>query len=307
MTNKVAHNQPNISQPLTRRRIVFQVAQLPVIIRPDATRQSPAPVKPPHPGVKPPGVLRPQTVPRLNPVHIRYQQPRQTPEQASAVRRLRGRGIGRVLVIVGNGPSVNEAPLQKLLGCSGIDLMSINQPDPRVWPTPLWAFCDPSQHKRHIDLWSNYDGTIINSSSIPQQRPGTVQVQSLNGPGFSRDLTRGFYIGRSTVYANLQTAHWMQYDHVYCFGVDMNKDGINGQLWFYGVNPDAPIVQRKDRFKLEAEHYQHAAGELSDDERAKYTFCSTYNPWPFVSRFNQLDHRTAVQTILSRHGDSTNG
>lgn len=248
-----------------------------------------------------PGGLRPQTLPRHPKIdYIAHPIP---PGQLDRVRRIMGSGRGKALVIVGNGPSISEAPLELLSGRDRIDLMSINKPDPRLWPTQLWAFCDTSQFRRHQELWKSYNGTIINSTAIFQQRAGTVQVTARNGNGFSRDLTKGFYIGRSTVYANLQTAFWMDYDHVFIFGCDMNPEGLNGQLWFYGVNPDAPLLARKDRFKLEAEHYAFAASELSDQERAKYTFCSAYNKWPFVDSFNRLDHRVAVNNILSRYGD----
>lgn len=246
--------------------------------------------------------LRPQFIPR-RPTSINYIPPPTPAGQLAAVNRIRNQGRGKILVIVGNGPSITEAPLELLTGRSGIDLLSINKPDPRLWPTRLWAFCDTSQYKRHEDIWKSYNGTIINSTSIYQQRPGTVQISAKQGFGFARDLTKGFYIGRSTVYANLQTALWMDYDQVYVFGCDMDPAGLNGQLWFYGVNPDAPMTQRRDRFKLEAEHYLYAAGELSTAERARYTFCSAYNSWPFVEKFNRMDHRLAVPEILAQHGD----
>ena len=246
----------------------------------------------------PVGGLRPQPLPSR--VQINYVPHPTPPGQTDRIKRIQGTGQGKALIIIGNGPSISEAPLELLRDHHKIDLMSINKPDPRLWPTQLWAFCDPSQYNRHEALWREYHGIIINSTAIYQQRPGTIQINSIQGQGFSRDLTKGFYIGRSTVYTNLQTAMWMGYDHVFVFGCDMCE--IDGKMWFYGHNPDAPATMRKDRFKLEAEHYAYAAKELASEERSKYTFCSSYNPWEFVKYFNQLDHRLAVQEILAKYG-----
>lgn len=235
--------------------------------------------------------------------HITYRTNPATIEQIDQIRRLRGKGNGRILVMIGNGPSITEVELELLKDHPNIDIMSINKPDPRIWPTTYWAFCDLSQYNRHKEIWDKYDGIIINSTAIHQSKTNSIHIKSIQGKGFSRDLVNGYNIGRSTVYANMQTALWMGYDHIYLFGVDMNPNGLNGKLWFYGNNPDAPAVMRKDRFKMEAEYYSHAASILTPDERAKYTFCSSYNPWDFVDKFgSHWDHHTAVDRILQLYG-----
>lgn len=79
----------------------------------------------------------------------------------------------------------------------------------------------------------------------------------------------------------------------------MNPAGLNGQLHFYGTNPDVNPDVRKDRFQKEAEYYDYAADVLNEDERRKYTFCSSENPWDFVKRFNKMDHKIAVPVIVA--------
>jgi hypothetical protein len=214
----------------------------------------------------------------------------------SSIVGLKNTGAGRILVIIGNGPSYTEAPLEKLMGHNKIDLMSVNKPDQRVWPTKYWCFVDQSQVERHRDLWKNYKGTPINAGSVRDRKGGQVVVRNIAGLGFSRDLLAGFYIGRSSVYSAMQVAHWMNFVKVYIFGCDMCT--VGGKLYPWGTNPDVDDKNRKARFEKEANSYLYAARNLNDAERSKYVFCSSYNPWPFMNFFARLDQKTAVDAIL---------
>lgn len=213
------------------------------------------------------------------------------------IRELKDKGRGRILVMVACGPSINEIDLTVLKNNSKIDIMSINKPDKRVWPTTYWAFCDLSQYNRNKELWDAYKGTVINSSSIRVAHPNQVLIRTRSGQGFSKDITSGYFIGRSTTYANMQTALYMGYDRIYIFGCDMGA--VNGQLHFYGKNPDVDDRNREQRFAREAEHYQFAADTLSESERKKFYFCSSYNNWPFVKSFNKRDQKDAIIEILN--------
>jgi hypothetical protein len=82
-----------------------------------------------------------------------------------------------------------------------------------------------------------------------------MQFKNIGGKGFNLDPSQGIYIGRSSVYAAMQIAIWMNYQEIFIFGCDMNPAGINGVLHFYGDNPDVNPVVRKNRFKNEAEYY----------------------------------------------------
>jgi len=210
--------------------------------------------------------------------------------------------VGRMLVIIANGPSVLEVDTTKLLGNPRIDLMSINKPDMRIWPTKYWLFCDTSQLKRHRELWSNYNGCILNSTMISESRPGTVQIKNIPGKGFSLDLTKGFHIGRSSVYAAMQVALWLGYDKIYIFGIDMGSVSVNGQdmLHFYGVNPDVSPDNRAKRFKDEAKYYEDAVNKLPEEIRKRFYFCSSYNKFEFLDAFNRLGHREAIELIIAQ-------
>jgi len=247
---------------------------------------------------------RPQSLKRKGPV-VKYTSAEMTPQSRKALSALKNIGKGKILIIVGNGPSIIETELEKLAGRDGIDIMSINKPCSQVWPSKYWLFCDHTQLKRHQDLWQAYKGTIFNTTAIKQGRKNTIQIRNLGGQGFSEDILNGFYLGRSSCFAAMQVALWMGYDHIYLFGVDMRSVRINGDVktHFYGINPDCSPKNREARFDQEAKHYSYAAEILSDKMRRRFTFCSAYLQYKFADRFNRLDHRKAVNKILSRLHD----
>ncbi|MEM3000642.1 MAG: hypothetical protein QXP41_00420 [Candidatus Nitrosocaldus sp.] len=210
---------------------------------------------------------------------------------------LRDSGRGRILVMVACGPSILEAQIERLNGHKNIDIMCINKPDKRVWPSKYWAFCDQSQYNRNKDLWDSYNGTIINASSVRARHNNQILIKNLPARGFSRDLVKGYYIGRSSTYANLQVAMWMNYDKIYIFGLDMCA--VDGKLHYYGKNPDVTDEQRIERFSREADNYMFAAKEvLTPDERNRIILCSSYNKFPFTEMFPRLHQKDAVDVIL---------
>jgi len=231
--------------------------------------------------------------------NVKYTSRDITPDSLVKIKQLRNYGYNKILIIIGNGPSINEVPLEKFKGYPNIHTLSINKPDARIWPTTHWAFFDQSQMRRHEDLWAGYNGLIFNSTGIKRQKENSLQVKNLGGKGFSRDLTKGLHIGRSSVFAAMQLGYWMSYTHIYIFGCDMNPAGLNGQLHFYGTNPDVNPDVRRERFQKEAEFYDYAADVLNEGERQKFTFCSSENPWNFVERFNKMDHKISVPTIVA--------
>lgn len=221
--------------------------------------------------------------------------------QKSKINRIQNIGQGKILIIVANGPSINEIPLQNLTNINKIDILSINRPDMRIWPTTYWLFCDQPQYKRNRDLWANYSGILINTVSIPEKN-NTIRVPHLPGEGFSLNLLKGFHLGRSSTYASMQVAYWMNYDHTYIFACDMTAIQKNGQLTthHYGINPDVSPENRIKRFDQEAKHYNYAATNLPEHIRKKYTFCSSYLKYDFASKFNIIDHKLAIPHILAQ-------
>jgi hypothetical protein len=222
------------------------------------------------------------------------------PNTNKAVLPFQGIGKGKILIIVANGPSHKEVDTTRLAVHPKIDVMSINKPDDRIWPTTYWTFSDKTQYMRHEELWKQYRGPIFNTPSVGVYKDNCIKITNLVGKGFSGSLTAGLYLGRSTTYAGMQIALWMGYDHVYILGCDMAA--VGGKLYPWGTNPDVDDKLRASRFAGEASFYEWAGEHLAQDTRSRYTFCTLYNPWPFVDRFNRLDHR-GCEDIILQHAD----
>jgi hypothetical protein len=210
---------------------------------------------------------------------------------------LRNIGTGRILIMIAAGPSVNEVDFTPIKNHKFIDTMCINKPHPQVWPATYWAFCDHTQYLRNEEKWREYStGLIINSPNVTARKANQILIKVRHGKGFSQNIADGYHIGRSSTYANMQTALFMNYDKIYVFGVDMCE--VNGQLHYYGNNPDVAPDNRKGRFTHEADNYLHAAQALSPEIRGKFIFCSTYCPWKFMEFFTRLDQKIAIEEIL---------
>lgn len=313
MSNHIVHLK--VQPQLVRKRTIVktQVGSVKIVVKPSNGKTSnlndlnktriPTQIQPKQQLPKAPSevaVSKQQFIqkPKRKEPVVKYTSRDITQDSITKIKKLKNIGHNKVLIIVGNGPSINEVNLEELKDNKNIDIISINRPDSRIWPTTYWAFFDQSQMRRHESLWNGYNGIILNSTSIKKQKENSLQVKNLGGRGFSRDLTKGLHIGRSSVFAAMQIGYWMNYDHIYIFGCDMNPDGINGQLHFYGTNPDVNPESRKDRFAKEAEFYDYAADVLTPEERNRFTFCSSENHWKFVDKFNKLDHKIAIPIIL---------
>lgn len=210
---------------------------------------------------------------------------------------IKGVGRGRVLVMIACGPSVLEVDFTPFKDHNEIDIMVINKPLPQIWPSTYWAFCDHSQYERNRDAFKNYTGILINSTAVRTNRANQIKINAKHTTGVSRHLPEGYVIGRSSVYANIQTALWMDYKKIFIFGVDMCK--VGDKLHHYGVNPDVPQNKRMERFRIEAKNYDMMASALPEELRQKIYFCSSHNPWEFTKRFNRWDHKGAIPKILN--------
>lgn len=210
--------------------------------------------------------------------------------------KIKSRGLGNILVMVACGPSVLEVPIDKL-NHHKIKMMTINKPDKRIWPTDYWTFCDHSQYIRNKAEFESYNGMIFNSGAVKAQHKNQIVFPNLRNQKFSINLLEGIDVGRSSTYSAMQIALWMGFDKIYIFGCDMCE--VGGKLWHYGTNPDIKSSsERLRRFREEAKCYDRAANTLSQDQRGKFYFCSKYNPFEFVEKFNKRDHESVVDEIL---------
>jgi hypothetical protein len=245
--------------------------------------------------VKP--TVRKRTLSSVRPSHLRRAQDKILSKHIDKIRGLRGCGHGRILIILACGPSINQIDnLEGLTRHPKIDIMCINKPEPRAWPSTYWIFCDQSQYNRNQDHWASYKGTIINAASVRATHPNQILIRTIAGKGFSRDISKGFHIGRSTTYTAMQVALYMGYDRIYVLGCDMGE--VDGQMHRYGQNPDVSNENRKKRFDKEAEHFMWGTKSLKDHEKQKFVICSSYNTYDFADHYDRLDQREAVDAIL---------
>jgi hypothetical protein len=295
-------SKPSLVPPrLEYKKIVPQHQyNAPGVVPPPLPKIVPAPPRQPTKSLHqlPPSPIpfqRPVNSPRSQPVIVKTSYPPAKPAYTT-VATLRNIGTGRILIMIAAGPSVNEVDFNPIKGHPLVDVMCINQPHQALWPTKFWAFCDHSQYNRNKALWESFNGIIINSTNVRARKNNQYVLNSKPGKGFSLDASSGYHIGRSSTYANMQVAHFMNYSKIYIFGVDMTD--VGGVMHYYGQNPDVANEVRKQRFADEAEHYLWMARNVSEVIRNKFTFCSSYNPWPFMNHFARLDQKEAVADVL---------
>ncbi len=217
---------------------------------------------------------------------------------ATTILNLKNAGRHKTLVILATGPSINEIPDLDLLTLEPtVETMAINRPVPALEPSTYLIYQDSTTRRRLQNYLPTYRGLIFSGfRSSPGDQPNTVFFPLKQGMGWQRDLTGGFYVGKSTTYAATQLALWMGYRSIYILGCDMGE--VGGGLWHYGMNEDISKAERTPRFDIEAKYWDYAAKTLPESDRKRITFASTHNPYAFVDAFNRADHKTIVGTIL---------
>ena len=177
--------------------------------------------------------------------------------------------------------------------------MCINKPYKPVWPSKFWSFADHTQYNRNQDAWNAYKGIILNSPNVTARKENQIIIKSRAGKGFSRDMTNGYFICRSTTYASMQISLYMNYTLTFIFGLDMCE--VGGMLYHYGAtNPDVATANRKSRFQAESEGYDWAGNTLPEDIRKRFYMCSSYNPFGFLDKYHRVDHKIAIPLILDK-------
>lgn len=283
---------PNLPQRIVARQLPKQ----PVVVQPKVPVVASKPTPKPSPSPRSSPIAVKRDVQRIKSQRI-PKSPVARSFNDNRISSLKNIGVGRILVMIAAGPSVSEIDLSVLNDHPLIDVMCINQPYMPLWPTKFWAFCDHTQYQRNTAIWDQYKGIVINSHNVRARKTNQILIKNKPGQGFSLDPVSGYHIGRSSTYAAMQIANYMNFRRVFLFGVDMAE--VNGVLHYYGQNPHVTNEIRKQRFEAEAKHYWWAATHLPAETREKFVFCSSYNPWPFLEHFGKLDHKSAIQDIFN--------
>jgi len=163
------------------------------------------------------------------------------------IQHLKGRGKGKRIFLVGNGPSLNDMNLDLLVGEDTLAMNRIELIYPKTkWRPTYYIFCSSncadsrwgkgwsksvvkaSNHEDTIPLiWHRYKDTIEKNAGKPLHK-STIYLKkfSENSVGsdecFSTNAEERLDKSGTTMNVALQLAYYMDYDEVYLIGIDSN-------------------------------------------------------------------------------------
>lgn len=141
---------------------------------------------------------------------------------------LSGMCAGKPMLIVGNGPSLNNSPLDDFAGIPAIGMNKIDLIFSRVEWRPSMILCINNlvirQHwkefvQSEIPIYASWKGRWFVRRKFRDQ---INYFLTLQGPEFSTDLQHGAGTAATVTYAALQFAYYMGANPVILFGVDHN-------------------------------------------------------------------------------------
>jgi hypothetical protein len=146
---------------------------------------------------------------------------------------LRGRYAGRPMLVVGNGPSLNETPLERFLGVPAIGMNKIDLLFGRsAWRPALIVCMNNMVVRQHAQVFAESQVPVYISWKcrhfMPRQYRDRVDYfLSYLSSEFSADITQGVSSSATVTSAALQFAYFMGANPVILFGVDhsFNQQG----------------------------------------------------------------------------------
>lgn len=206
----------------------------------------------------------------------------------SALLSLRDKHKGSPMLVVGNGPSLNQTPLDKFAGIPSVGMNKIDLIYPRTAWRPSVVVClNNMVAKQHQNQFVD--------SSIPtfvawkarwmiqrKNRNHFSYFNSLISNNFSENALRGFGSSATVTYIALQMAYWMGANPVILFGVDhcFSYSGENGtyqkrvgedqnhfdpryfQEGVYWGTPD--LMQSERDYAIARRHFELGGREILD-------------------------------------------
>ena len=222
------------------------------------------------------------------------------------ITQLNGMGEGKDLAILANGPSLNEAPIEELMDKPKIDLLTVNIPDERAWPTKFWMMTDMNIYYRCQNYFKEFKGFLLANHIEKRSAPkNMIRLRIHRQRGFSRDLLWGVHQGVSTTYMAIQAALAMGFNRIFIFGLDMSEDKKTGEMYHYGENPFIKKDNRLERFDMDAEYWGRAVEEeMTEEEIERIYICSELNPYGFAEVIGKVSPKEGVEILLNGNSRS---
>lgn len=147
---------------------------------------------------------------------------------AAMIRDFFNKHKGEVAVVIGNGPSLEKTPLEKL---SKYVTFGANKIYDLPFTPAYWTCADRDMLHDCIPWVLEHEFT--SQKFVPRDipLPGSHQLNVVIEAGFSKDLSEKVVIGGTVTYINLQLAYYMGFSTVLLVGVDHKypKAGANGR------------------------------------------------------------------------------
>ena len=147
---------------------------------------------------------------------------------------LRGRYAGRRGFIIGNGPSLQAADLDRIAAHGDLSLATnkifLIFPQTRWRPT-LYLIGDTGIARASVaEIGAGFRGNVLFADYLAPHIPPAARYAAFTvrpdyvptQPQFSEDLVHGVCRGATITYTAMQVAHWLGLAKVYLLGVDFN-------------------------------------------------------------------------------------
>lgn len=172
---------------------------------------------------------------------------------------LRGCFAGRRGFLIGNGPSLRAADLERLhdhgevtIACNKIHLIF---PQTRWRPTVCVIEDQGVARSCSREIGENFAGNVLYADYLEPHIPGSARYAAFRLrdrvappqlPGFSLDFASGAVCGGTVAYTALQLAHWLGLTEIYLLGVDFNYalPGLRPSAEFPGFQTYTPGAER---------------------------------------------------------------
>lgn len=147
---------------------------------------------------------------------------------------------GKRCFVIGNGPSLSMADLDKLsekkeicFGSNGIFYAY----DRTIWRPNYYVITDFLKYKEYYNRIKQFDGNTVFARKFYNMEgmDYAVNTNIFNSPPqrnvyeFSDDITKAVYSGITITYNMLQIAAYMGFSEIYLLGVDFSFETLNGE------------------------------------------------------------------------------